>query len=124
MALYCYANGWNAEGEPNFVCSKCGPEIKRAFGCGYDPDLSGKTRVKQSPDYDLHGICPGWWRQQPYVLDTVDLAHWRANLGHPNLFPNRLFESISWLDYHTNKAEIALMEIRRRQAESKNVPKR
>lgn len=119
MALYCYANGWNTDGEPNFKCSSCGSNFKKSFGCGYDPELAGKSTMKQNPDYDLHGTCPGWWRQQPFVTDTVEYSNWRTNLGHPKDLPNRLFEAISWLDYHQLNAEKALDEIRKRNRETK-----
>jgi hypothetical protein len=119
MALYCYANGWNAEGEPNFKCTDCKDSFKKAFGCGYDPKYSGTSKMKQNPKYDLKGICPGWWRQQKFVLDTVEYANWKSNLGHPNDIPNRLIEAISWLEYHQMEAEKALAEIRKRNMETK-----
>lgn len=112
-AIYCYCNGWDKDGKPYFRCSKCSDNMKAAFGCGYDPQYSGSCTMKQAEDVDLHGICPGWWRMQPFALDVVRLRKWKANLGHPNEIPAKLLDAIDWLDAFESDAEIKRMEQRK-----------
>jgi hypothetical protein len=60
--------------------------------------------------HNLRGICPGWWRQQPFVMDMIQMSRFRANLGHPLHIPNRLIVALSYLDIYEAEAAEALRE--------------
>lgn len=88
------------------------------LGCGYDSRFRGGCNIKNADDHDLRGVCPGWWRSQPFILDVIRLRKWRENLGHPNDIPARLLDAIDWLDMYENEAERRMIE------EQKNVSQR
>jgi len=66
---------------------------------------------------DLKGNCPGWWRTQPYVLDVLYFSKHRDLLEHPNHMPNRLAQSLTYLDSFETEAAMTRLKSK----ESKNV---
>jgi len=114
MALYSYANGWNKDGKPYFNCNKCSDTQKRNFGCGYDSKYSGKSKLKQNEDHDLQGICPAYWRQQPFIIDVLQMRSFKENLGHPLHIPNRLLQSITYLNIYEEEARERLREMEKK----------
>lgn len=112
-AIYCYANGWDADGKPYFSCSSCSESRKEQFGCGLDPALSGSCKIANSAGHDLRGICPGWWRQQPFIMDLIQMTRFRTSLGHPLHIPNRLIVALSYLDIYEVEAAQKLRELKK-----------
>lgn len=111
-ALYSYANGWNKEGKPYFNCAKCSDTQKKNFGCGYDERFSGKSYLTpvDEENIDLKGICPAYWRQQSYIIDVLQMRSFKENLGHPLHIPNRLLQSITYLNIYEEEARERLRE--------------
>jgi hypothetical protein len=109
-ALYCYANGWDKEGKPYFNCLKCSDSQKVNFGCGYDKN-KGKSKLKSQDEHDLYGSCPAYWRQQPYIIDVLQMRAFKENLGHPLHIPNRLLMSMTYLNIYEDAARERLREM-------------
>ena len=99
-AIHAYANGWDKDGNAVYRCAKCEEPTKRRFGCGFDSRFAGKCQLKMTmvEGVDYHNTCPGWWRQQPFILDLITMRDWKANLGHPMHVPHRLLDAMSRLE--------------------------
>lgn len=54
--------------------------------------------MTQAEDVNYKSTCPGWWRQQPFILDLITMRTWKANLGHPLQIPHRLLDAVSRLE--------------------------
>lgn len=97
-AIYCYVTGFNDEGKAIMSCDRCTDELKEILGCGYDSRYAGKAVAVSGSEYDLKGICPVWWRRQPFVESVVYCNKFRNTLGDARLWPARLGYTLMYYD--------------------------
>lgn len=71
--------------------------MKKIFGCGYEPQYAGKA-MTVSNERDLKGICPTWWRKQPFVESVLYASKFRNNLGNALLWPAKLGQALIYYD--------------------------
>ena len=89
---------YDDSGAPVHLCSKCPKteSIKRILGCGFDPDHKGKS--KHTQEAGLHGVCPGWYREQPLFIDIQRYLRLKDQVTLNQNTPRRVWDLYYWAD--------------------------
>ena len=66
------------------------------MGCGFDSRYKGRSAIAQ--DAGLHGICPGWYREQAFFEDVTRYIRLRRSVSLEPTTPKRIWDVMFWSD--------------------------